>query len=147
MTTETTRVERRRLALGWHWLWFIPLCVVVFFFVERHTVTWAFGALRLAWERWFWGTMISPSAVFCFSVIFASVVWPIYGLASVAYLVAAKQQWPWILLIIGAIVLLPLLTDFLIWGSFPLPTDQQGFIHLRMIPFIPWPGGDFGEVG
>jgi MFS family permease len=62
-------------------------------------------------------------------VIFASVVWPLYGLASVAYLIAGKQQWRWILLIIGAIVLLPLLTDFLIWGSFPLPIDQQGFIH------------------
>jgi hypothetical protein len=144
--TDSTRVsERRRLALGWHWLWFIPFCLVVLSIVERHTITWAFEALQLAWERWFWGTMISPSAIFCLSVIFASVVWPLYGLGLVANLAATRQQWRWVFLIAGAILLLPIVTDFLIWGSFPLVIDHEGFIRLRMIPFIPWPSSQFGE--
>ncbi len=140
------KTEPRRLGLGWHWLWFVPLCVLVLLLLERHTVVYGFVALKLAWQRWSWGVVLSPSAAFCLSVIMFSVTWPLFGLWSVALLVTARQQWRWVLLMVGVILLLPIVTDFLIWGSFPLMFDNEGVGRLRMIPFIPWPSGEYGEL-
>jgi hypothetical protein len=39
----------------------------------------------------------------------------------------------------------PLVTDALIWGSFPFNIDNKGVARLRLIPFLPWPDGSFGE--
>jgi len=39
----------------------------------------------------------------------------------------------------------PFVTDFLIWGSFPFNIDNDGVSRLRMIPFVPWPSGQFGQ--
>ena len=89
--------------------------------------------------------MLSPSAFFCFSVMFASVVWPIIGLVLIAALVTQRQRWGSVILTIVVLLLFPFITDFLIWGSFPLPLDDEGNIHLRLIPFIPWPSGGFGH--
>jgi hypothetical protein len=149
MTADLAAMEKtepRRLGLGWHWLWFFPLCVLVLLLVERHTVVYGFVALKLAWQRWSWGVLISPSAAFCLSVIGTSIIAPLSGLGIVALLVAARQQWRWVLLMVGGILLLPIVTDFLIWGSFPLVFDNAGMGRLRMIPFIPWPYGEYGEV-
>jgi hypothetical protein len=143
--TEATSATPRRLGLGWHWFWFLPLCAVVFLLVERHTVVYGFAALKLAWQRWSWAVLISPSAAFCLGVIAASIIWPLYGLGSVAFLVAARQQWHWVLLIVASILLFPLVTDLLIWGSFPFTFDNERIARLRVIPFIPWPSGDYGE--
>jgi len=43
------------------------------------------------------------------------------------------------------ILLSPIVTDTLIWGSFPLTFDNEGVARLRIIPFIPWPSGDYLE--
>lgn len=135
----------RRLGLGWHWLWFLPLCVVVLSAVERHTVIFAFAIFKLGWERWSWGALFSPSALFCLHVIAASVIWPVFGLGSVALLVAARQPCRYSLLLMVGIFLLPFVSEALIWGSFPFTFDHNGVGRLRMIPFIPWPSGDYGE--
>jgi len=139
------KTERRQLGIGWHWLWFFPLCVLVLLLVEWHTVVYGFMALKLAWQRWDWGVLISPSAAFCLSVIAFSVVWPPFGLGSVAHLVAARRQWRWVIVMIAVILLFPIVTDFLIWGSFPLTFDNEGVGRLRVIPFFPWPSGDYLE--
>jgi hypothetical protein len=135
--------ERRRLGLGWHWLWFLPLSLLVLLLVERHTVVFALVALKVAWERWSWAVVISPSAAFCLSVIMFSVVFPLYGLSTVGLLVAGRAQWRWTLLLVAVILLFPIVTDVLIWGSFPLTYDNEGVARLRMIPFIPWQSGGY----
>jgi hypothetical protein len=135
----------RRLGLGWHWLWFIPLCVLVLLLIELHTVVLAFNLSKLAWERWSWGVLVSPSSAFCLSVIAFSVTFPLYSLGLIGFLVAERQQWRWVLLIAVVILLLPVVTDTLLWGSFPLTFDNQGVARLRLIPFIPWPSGDYLE--
>lgn len=33
--------------LGWHWVWFLPLCVLILSLVERHTVIYAFELLKI----------------------------------------------------------------------------------------------------
>ena len=113
--SDAAKATGRGLRLGWHWLWFVPLCVIVLAFVERHTVSYAFLLVKLGWHRWTWGALVSPSAAFCLSVIATSIIWPLYGLGIVAFLVTAKQQWRWVLLMIAGILLLPFVTDLLIW--------------------------------
>jgi len=51
----------------------------------------------------------------------------------------------YVLLIVAAIFVLPIVTDFLIWGSFPFTIDREGASRLRVIPFIPRPSGHIGE--
>ncbi len=148
MSTQDPSEQRRlrRLSLGWHWLWFLPFCVVVVSLVERHTVTYAFAVLKLGWQRWSWGGVLSPSAFFCLIVVLASVIWPVLGLGFVALLVAARQRWRYsVLLIVVGIFLLPFIADALMWGSFPFTFDDEGVARLRMIPFVPWPSAHFGE--
>lgn len=59
--------------LRWHWLWFIPLCLLVLLLVELHTMHLAFAVLKLGYQRWDWGGLISPSAAFCLTVIAISI--------------------------------------------------------------------------
>jgi hypothetical protein len=111
---------------------------------ERHTVVYGFVTLKLFWQRCPWGALISPSAAFCFAVVISSIIWPLYGLAAVAFLAMAKR-WLCVIVMAVALLLFPLVTDILIWGSFPFTYDNAGVAQLRMIPFIPWPSGDYGE--
>jgi hypothetical protein len=137
--------------LGWHWLWFVPLCVVVLLVVEWHTVTYAFTILKLGYQRWSWGALFSPSAYFCLGIIETSVDWPIRGLWLITVLIKsanelkARQRLLYSVLLIVGIFLLPFIVEALIWGSFPFVIDDQGISRLRLFPFIPWPWGRFGE--
>ena len=94
--------------------------------IERHTVAFGLAVLKLAWLRWDWGVLFSPSAAFCWGVIAFSVFFPLYGLGTIGSLVAARQQWRWIHLLAVAILWSPFVTDPLIWGSFPLTYDNAG---------------------
>ena len=146
MTTQDPS-KRRQLwrGVGWRWLWFLALCVVVLSVVERHTVSYALAIVKLWWQRWTWGSLFSLSADFCLIVMVASVVWPVAGLMIVTLLVAEKQRWHYLMLLIVAIFLVPFITDGLMWGSFPFIFDGAGVARLRMIPFVPWPSGRYGE--
>jgi hypothetical protein len=139
------KTKSRRLGLGWRWLWFFPFSLLVLVLVERHMVLYAFVTLKIAWQRWSWGVLFSPSAAFCLSVIVFSVVFPLYSLGTIGFLVAGRPQWRWIVVLAVVTLLVPIVTDFLIWGSFPLTFDNEGIARLRLIPFIPWPSGDYGE--
>ena len=79
----------------------------------------------------------------------ASIYWPIQGLALTASFVTADDEMPRryliVILLVVAVFVLPFVTDFLTWGSFPFNIDNDGASRLRMIPFIPWPNGQFGE--
>ena len=137
--------------LGLNWLWFIPLCLAVVFWVEGHTVPHAFGAFRFAYQRWSWAALISPSTYFCLSSIIASVWWPLRGLRFISIVVTSheettlRKRYVSAFLLAAAIFVLPFVTDALIWGSFPLGFDNQGILRLRMFPFFPWPDGHYGE--
>jgi hypothetical protein len=140
-----------KTGLGWHWLWFLPLCAVVLSLIERHLVTYAFAIVKLGYQRWSWGALLSLSADFCLSLILISVRWPLLGLLFLAFLVKAgnqlkaSQRWVYSVLLIGGISVSPLVVEVLVWGSFPFIIDGQGISRLRMIPFIPWPSGHYGE--
>lgn len=42
-------------------------------------------------------------------------------------------------------LVIPFITDAIVWGSFPFNIDNNGVARLRLIPFIPWPEGKFGD--
>jgi hypothetical protein len=138
--------------LGWNWLWFLPLCLAVLLWVEAHMVRYAFVAFKFAYQRWSWAALISPSSYFCFSTITASVWGPLRGLQFISRIVTSDDEttvgkrYLYALLLAAGIFLLPFVTDTLIWGSFPLGFDNEGVPRLRMIPFIPWPEGHYGEI-
>jgi hypothetical protein len=140
-----TRPTRARL----HWLYFVPLCAAVLLLVESHTVRYAFLILKLGYQRWTWGALISPSAAFCLAVVVASVLLPLQGLAVVYGIVTSelkvKQRTLYSVLVIVAIFVMPFVAEALLWGSFPFIFDDEGVSRLRMIPFIPWPSGHYGE--
>jgi hypothetical protein len=138
--------EKKR-RIGWDWLWFLPVCTLLLLLPERHTVQHALAILKLAYQRWSWGAIFSPSAYFCAGVIMASVSWPIYGLllAAVALQDVKNKRYVYALFVAITILLLPFVTDALTWGSFPFNVDNEGVHRLRMIPFFPWPDGGYGS--
>jgi hypothetical protein len=135
--------------LRWHWLWFIPLCILILAWVESYTVKKAIAVISLIRQRWDWGVVISPSGDFCFTVLMVSVLWPLIGLFLIAVVVSSRveltirQRVIYSLLLTIGIIALPFVADALIWGSFPFEIDDQGFSRLRMFPFVPWPGYRF----
>ena len=135
----------QRETLGRNWLWFVPLCLVVLTLVERHTVVHAHWLGKLAYQRWSWGVLVSPSAYFCWCVILASVFWPLYGLLAIAAMVKTRGRYVRVVLLAVAILVFPLVTDALTWGSFPSNIDKNGVRRLRLIPFVPWPAGNYGD--
>jgi hypothetical protein len=136
----------------WNWFWLAPSSVLVFIMVEQHTFPFALQVVRLSWQRWNWGGLFSPSAYFCWSVIVASVITPIQGLLYAVALVSSRtdlssgagRRYLQALLVFVVVLLLPFVTDALIWGSFPFTFDSAGVGRLRLIPFIPWPNAPFG---
>jgi len=143
MTTKLGRPMPR-----WNWLWLGPVFVLVLLSIERHTLPYGLRIVQLTWQRWDWGGLISPSADFCWTVVLASVFAPVYGFVHAIEVLssptASGRRYLQATLIIVGIVLLPFVTDALIWGSFPFTFDNAGVGHLRMIPFIPWPDAAFG---
>ena len=104
---------------------------MVLLVVEVHTVHLAFAVLKLGYQRWDWGGLISPSAAFCLTVIAISIWWPILGLWFIALLVKsaklkASQRWLYSVLIIGTF-LLPFLTDALMWDHFRSSSMMREF--------------------
>jgi hypothetical protein len=144
----TNEAEKKR-RIGWDWLWFLPVCALLLLLPEHHTVQQALIVCKLAYQRWSWAAIFSPSAYFCVGVIVASVLWPIYGLLLTAVALqneeVKKKRYVYAFFVTTTILLLPFVTDALTWGSFPFNIDNQGFHRLRMIPFFPWPDGGYGN--
>ena len=134
--------------MGWNWLWFAPLCALVLVVVERHTVQHGLVLCRLAYQRWSWAALVSPSADFCWCVIVFSVYFPIYSIRVLMSLIAAdelKRRYVYICSLVVIVFLFPFLVDAITWGSFPFNIDNEGVHRLRLFPFIPWPEGPYGD--
>lgn len=130
--------------MRWHLLWYVPLggCTVT-------EIVWpnmlsGFGNLGVVARHFSWILFFSPSAYVCLGSVFGSVILPIvlflmipgffeHGMPVYGRRYLASFG------IILAIVLSALLLQVVIWGSFPLANDDAGYVHVRMIPFIPWP--------
>ena len=143
MTFENSgQKQENRITSRWNLVWFIPLCIIVFVVTESHTVPFALYITKLAYSRWDWGIFISPAAALCLAALFYSIWYPIQGLI-LMYGCLSERKWKAILIVAAIILVLPFVTDTIIWGSFPFMIDDAGVYRIRTIPFIPWPYGKY----
>jgi hypothetical protein len=49
--------------------------------------------------------------------------------------------------VVAAIWISAVIIQLILWGSFPLPIDKEGYVRVRMIPFLPWPDTPFFDAG
>jgi hypothetical protein len=138
-------IERR---IGWNWVWFGPVSLLLLYFVEIHEIHIGFLAIKMAVQRWSWGGLFSPSAYFCFSIVLSSVWFPFQALLFASSALgddrtSVRRRFVLAAAAMGAVIILPAIADTLIWGSFPFTYDQAGVARLRLIPFLPWPTGGY----
>lgn len=136
------------IRLGWYLVWFVPLSILILFTVERHTIPFGLTAIKLVIKRWNWSGLFSPSAAICFATVAGSIIYPAYGLIAALALLGngcdtRKRRYLYAAVILAIVAVLPIITDTLIWGSFPFTFDSRGVGHLRVIPFLPWPSGGY----
>jgi hypothetical protein len=137
--------------LGWNLLWYIPVCLwfCAYFLLRNLSNAWRLAGLMR--ERWSWGFLISPSsAVFLAAVLF-SFSYPIQFLLLIrGFIVDATSSSSWRRYAYAAGIMLAafvvaVVVETVIWGSLPLEVDAKGVIHLRLIPFVPWPDRPYGS--
>jgi hypothetical protein len=141
---ETGWFRVRTRTMGFNLLWYVPLGVwVVFYFIIPNAVS-GFHNVALVFRRFTWSLFFSPSAYVFFGAVFTSIFLPFQLFLMVpaffdSEVLAYRRPYLWSLCMVITIAISAILLQAIIWGSFPLPADKDDYIHLRMIPFIPWP--------
>ena len=139
-----------RGGIGYHWIWFGFLAALVLLYTEQHAVAFNLIVLKALRQRWNWGGLFSPSAYLCYSAMLYSFVLPIQWVVLAKGILQHRALAPRRVLFAAGLLLLvllvPLITDTVIWGSFPFTYDTAGVGRLRLIPFIPWPTGGYGTL-
>jgi hypothetical protein len=130
--------------IGLDLLWFIPVYAGATVYFEVGNVLSAYHNLALVYHRFTWGLLLSPAAATFFTATLASVWLPLLllllGTATLDPTGSFyRRRYLWAAALVLAIAASGAILQFVIWGSFPLPADDDGYIHLRMIPFVPWP--------
>ncbi|WP_372522376.1 hypothetical protein [Sulfuricaulis sp.] len=127
-----------------NFIWYLPLSVAVVFYFVIPDVTSGYHNVVLVFHRFSWAIFISPSAYLFFTCVLASVFLPLLLLLMIPTFFdrdssTYSRRYLWSLTIVIGIAIACFILQVIIWGSFPLPVDHEGYIHLRMIPFLPWP--------
>jgi cytochrome bd-type quinol oxidase subunit 2 len=124
------------LGLKWNLLWYIPLCLTVLLLLIRNA-SYDWEVIKIAHQRWVWAALVSPSAALCFGVLSLNLLIPFQLTVMVsAYFNDESEslyQKRYLLtcLTVVAIVLVPLVVEFIVWGSFPFNIDAHGNGRLR----------------
>ena len=141
-------MRRPVLYSRWMLAWYLPLVALVLSFVVGVIGRVAWQDLRLVAHRFSVGVFFSPAAYLHFSALLASVFLPLQLLLAIpihfnekmpSYPRRYRLAFGLVFLIVASAVVL----QFVIWGTFPLEADASHQIHLRLIPFIPWPDRPF----
>lgn len=132
-------------AMRFNLIWYVLLGIWIIFYFVVPNVASGFHDVSIVFHRFTWAIFFSPSAYFFFASVVASVFLPFQLLLMIPAFFdntvpAYRRRYVWSLIMAIVIVISAILLQVIIWGSFPLPVDKDGYVHLRMIPFIPWPG-------
>jgi hypothetical protein len=139
---------RRHLALlaamKFDLLWYVPLSLLVVYYIVVQNAVSGYENIRLVIGRFFWGIIFSPSTYFFFGSILVSVILPIQLLLLIPMLfnksdAAYRRRYLWSLCVILGIIASSAIIQILIWASVPLTVAQDAHIHMRIFPFVPWP--------
>ncbi len=129
------------------WYAFLWILLAAFFVALLHM---HYDVCRLELRRFSWGVLLSPSAYAFVGAMLSTIVFPIKILLMIPVAFIDddsneffKKRYDFSLLAILAICVGDFLLLTFMWGSFPLEVDSQHYVHLRFIPFFPWPARDF----
>ena len=129
-------------------LWYVPLCVVVLGFVFFVNGSTDLRYVQLVVRRWTWGALLSPSSYVFGASLMGTIVYPLAALAAIPKFFdisrpSYNKRYQITALAVAVIFGVSILLEFVGWGSFPLDVDAERMIHLRLIPFLPWPDRPF----
>lgn len=125
-------------------LWYIPLCALAVGVLVIPGIVSGYHNVLIVFHRFSWLILVSPAAYVFFSCVLGSVLVPIQMMVAIPAFfdpeaTAYRRRYLWSVgVVLGATVACFLL-QVIIWGSFPTPVGHDGYIHVRMIPFLPWP--------
>lgn len=134
------------LDLRWNLVWYLPLMAAMLIFLMSN-VGFALRAGAAFFNEFSWAVVISPANWLFWSAIATLVIAPAGGgllianigshrLSSHEMMAAAARMT--VMILIACVV-----AGVLAWGAFPFFAGSDGYIHIRMIPFLPWPHTSF----
>lgn len=137
-----------RPGMGWNRTWYALIWLLFILY-------WVIPVGKLEWEllatihrRWTWAALLSPAADTFFPEMLGAFFVPMLMLLNIpTFFDTEHPAHSNRFLFSGLTVLGAGVSCFIVltlmWGSFPLDVDANHMVHLRMIPFIPWPDAEF----
>ncbi len=146
---RTNYLKRLWLTMSWNVVWYAVYALWILFHYVIPTAISVFHNLGWIYKYSTWEIFISPAAYIFLSLSIGSIFFPIQCLflipgyfdKTVEQLFRRRYLWT-LLTFIGLPVAMAVI-GFILWGSCPLDVDKDSFIHLRFIPFFPWPSEPF----
>ena len=125
-------------------IWYIPLGVFVLFYLVIPNIVSGYHNIALVIRRFSWLLFLSPAAYLFFACVFLSIALPVQMTLFIPAVFDPqfpryRRRYLVSFLIAAGIFAVCVVLQAVVWGSFPLPVDRDNHIHVRMIPFWPWP--------
>ena len=127
-------------------IWYIIIFLFTIGYIIIPNIIVGYQNVVLSFRYFSFFIFFSPSAYLFYSSIIASVWLPISLILFIPNFFSKdsenkfyNKRYLIAVLIILAIIISFFIIQVIIWGSSPYGVDNQGYIHLRMIPFYPWP--------
>jgi hypothetical protein len=135
--------SNRFSAMSFNLIWYTLIFIwIILYFVIPNIIS-AYNNLTIVFKNFSGLFFFSPSAYLFFLVTASSIYLPVQLMLIVPNYFEKNhdlynKRYLWTILTILAIIILIYLQQILIWGSFPIGVEN-GLVHIRMIPFFPWP--------
>lgn len=134
--------------MGYNLLWYLPISLFIGIEFIAANVTAAFRNISTITRHFSSILLFSPSAYLFIGATVLSVLLPAGMLLLVPSFFDKEQpgyhgRYRASAGIVFAILVSIVAINFILWGSFPLQVDSESWVHVRMIPFLPWPNSPF----
>lgn len=134
--------------MGFNLIWYLPLCLGILFYFIIPNVKSGYQNIAVVFQRFTWAIFFSPSSYLFLGSLIASVLLPLKLLLLIPIffdknISTYKRRYLSSFGVVVGIAISCVLLQIIIWGSFPLIVDKNGYIHIRIIPFFPWPETPF----
>jgi hypothetical protein len=144
--TATLRVMRLNL------VWYVPIFGSAILVFSGTAVINFIRDIKYLYKFWTRALLISPSAYVWFVSAWTEIFLPV-RLTKIVPLIFAKdgegesisflRRYALSFLVLVGIIATYYVLEIIIWGSFPLFTDAEHYVRIRMIPFLPIPDRPF----
>jgi hypothetical protein len=129
--------------MGGNLLWYIPLFAWVIWYFAIPNATSGYRNVRLVFQHWTWGLLLSPSAYLFFATVLYSVVMPLHFMLFIPGFFARdatyNRRYLFSSLVLAALAVVAVITQIIIQSSFPFCWQSDGVERMRMLPFLPCP--------